>query len=237
VTARRARRSALPPVRPPEAARPGRTDGPSVVRPALLRATCLVAAAVTMLGLAGCGAVWTYDGVMELNRRQYGSHFEPPDSVAYALPPLPPVYAVVFQESYYMPPPKPMVLSRPIQPGIPADSVKVEIAFADTTGADTVFVGPILDLGPPPLVRVDLTPAQEEALRSRAARDIARANRLLEDFPASGAVPRDNRERVEAARGLLLQAGTALEREDYLGAANLAEKARLLAENLAAGRP
>ncbi len=201
------------------------------------RAAGFVAALVTVIGVAGCGAVWTYDGAMELNRRYHGTPFEPPDSVAYALPPLPPVYAVIFQESYYIPPPKPMVLSRPIRPGIPADSVKVEIAIADTTGSDTVFVGPVLDLGPPPQVRVDLTPAQEEALRSRASRDIARAHALLEDFPPSAAAERDDRERVEAARGLLLQAGTALEREDYQGAANLAEKARLLAENLAAGRP
>jgi hypothetical protein len=197
----------------------------------------LLAAVALALAAGGCGAVWTYDGAMRVNREYYDSHFEPPDSVAYALPELPPVYAVVFQESYYIPPPEPMVLSRPIQPGIPADSVKVEIAFADTSGADTVFVGPVLDLGPPPLVRVDLTPAQETALRERAAADISRANRLLEEFPAASAVSGDDRERVEAARGLLLQAGTALEREDYQGAANLAEKARLLAENLAAGRP
>ena len=41
------------------------------------------------------------------------------------------------------------------------------------------------------------------------------------------------RERVEAAQGLLNQAVSALDRHDYQGAANLAYKARLLAESLA----
>jgi hypothetical protein len=201
------------------------------------RLAVMLGLAAAALALSGCGAAWTYDGAMQLHREYYDFQFEAPDSVAFALPVLPPVYAVVFQEAYYIPPPEPMVLSRPIRPGVPADSVRVEISFADPAADDSVFVGPVLDLGPPPQVRVDLTPAQEEAFRTRAESDIARASRLLDTIPATRREPGANHERVAAARGLLLQAAAALEREDYQGAANLAEKARLLAENLAASRP
>ena len=40
----------------------------------------LVLAAAALV-LAGCGAVWTYDGAMRLNREHHGARFQPPDSV------------------------------------------------------------------------------------------------------------------------------------------------------------
>ena len=185
--------------------------------------------------LSGCGAVWTYNGAMRLQDRYHPHPFTPPDSVALALPQPPPVYAVVFEEGFYVPPP-PVVLRRRPSPSGPGDSTRVELVLPDSLGADTTLVGPVLDLAIPK-VRVDLPPDQESALAAQARRDMAQADSLLNALPESGRAGGTPREQVEAARGLLNQAEAALDRKDVQGAANLARKARILAESLAASTP
>jgi hypothetical protein len=177
--------------------------------------------------ISGCSSVFTYNQAMELRSSYYDFHFEPPDSEAFALPPAPPVYAVVFKEGFYVPP-GPVV--------IPARASRArKDTVATATAVDTV-AAPIL-LPPPPQVQVDLTPSQEADLIANARRDIGRADSLLASVAAGRSRDRTTMEQVEAARGLLRQAEAALARKDYQGAANLGQKARLLAETLSAGRP
>jgi hypothetical protein len=191
------------------------------------RIRVVTGAAALCVALTGCGSVLTYNQAMQLRSSYYDFHFEPPDSEAFALPPVPPVYAVVFKEGFYVPP-EPVVL--PAHPArVRKDSTAVPPAVADTVAA------PIL-LPPPPQVQVDLTPSQEADLIARARRDIGRADSLLTAVSAVRG-DRTTLEQVEAARGLLRQAEAALARKDFQGAANLAQKARVLAETLSAGRP
>ena len=177
--------------------------------------------------ISGCASVITYDQAMQLRSSYYDFSFEPPDSEAFALPPAPPVYAVVFKEGFYVPP-GPVV--------IPVHATRArKDTVATATAADTV-AAPIL-LPPPPQVQVDLTPSQEADLIASARRDMARAESLLASVAAGRGRDRTTPEQVEAARGLLRQAEAALARKDYQGAANLAQKARVLSETLSAGRP
>lgn len=184
------------------------------------------AGVVLMAALSGCGAVWTYNEAMDLRRATYFFQFDPPDSDAYALPTPPPVYAAIFDERTYVPP-SPVVL-----PPTRAWRSRGEIV-ADTLAGTP----PLITLEPPPPVQIDLSPAQESALRGRAQRDMAAADSLIALHSRSAPPGAAESEQIRAARGLLYQARAALDRRDYQGAANLAEKARVLAERLIARQP
>ena len=192
-------------------------------------AAALTGVAALLAALQGCGAVWTYDEAMDLRRATYAFHFDPPDSVAYALPYPPPVYAAIFDESMYVPP-DPVVL--------PLSRSPRARSGPDAAGPDTLgTVPPLITLEPPPPVQVDLSPAQESELRGRARRTMVEADSLLARYIRSAGRGAEQSEQLRAARGLLNQASSALERRDYQGAANLADKAHILAERLIASRP
>ncbi len=192
----------------------------------------LLAAGAAATALAGCGSVWTYGEALRLQARDATRYYAPPDSVAFALPDPPPVYAVVFKEEFWVPPAVPAPSGRPAP--VRRDSLLAGTR-PDTLAADTMTVPPVLL--PPPPVQVDLTPAQENELIRTTRRDMARADSLLATVRASSRRGEAVTEQVEAARGLLRQAEAALGRKDYQGAANLARKSRILAENLASGAP
>ena len=189
-------------------------------------ASVLAAATVLLATLGGCGAVWTYNDAMDLRRATYGFQFDPPDSVAYALPTPPPVYAAIFDERTYVPP-APVVLP-------PTRAWRSRGGTAADTLATTP---PLITLEPPPPVQIDLTPAQESELRGRAQRDMTAADKLIALHARSAAPSAGESEQIRVARGLLVQARAALDRRDYQGAANLAEKARVLAERLIERQP
>ncbi len=200
------------------------------------RGVLLALGLLAVAGTAGgCGAVWTYDQAMRARDRIYPFHFAPPDSEAFATPQPPPVYAVVFKEDFYIPaePPEPGKPGRPRRVVSEAQGPLIVLPDSAAAAADSL-AGPKL---PPQPVQVDLTPAQEQALLGTTRRDMARADSLLSRFQGTAGAAGAPREQVEAARGLLAQAEAALKRKDFQGAANLAQKARLLAETLAAGRP
>lgn len=186
----------------------------------------LTAGAALLATLGGCGAVWTYDGAMDLRRATYAFHFDPPDSDAYALPTPPPVYAAIFDEQTYVPP-APVVLP-PTRPWRSRSENDAD-APANTP--------PLITLEPQPPVQIDLSPAQESALRGRTLRDMAAADSLIALHARSAPPSAAEAEQIRAARGLLYQTRAALDRRDYQGAANLAEKARVLAEQLIARQP
>jgi hypothetical protein len=184
-----------------------------------------VAAAALLTSLGGCGAVWTYNQAMDLRRATYGFQFDPPDSVAYALPTPPPVYAAIFDERTYVPP-APVVLP-------PTRTWRPRGGTADTLATTP----PLITLEPPPPVQIDLTPAQESELRGRAQRDMAAAENLIARHARTAPPGAGESEQIRVARGLLVQTRAALDRRDYQGAANLAEKARVLAERLIERQP
>ncbi len=179
-----------------------------------------------MATLGGCGAVWTYNEAMDLRRATYGFQFDPPDSDAYALPTPPPVYAAIFDERTYVPP-NPVVLP----------PTRAWRSRSETVADTLVSTPPLITLEPPPPVQIDLSPAQESALRGRARRDMAAADSLIALHARAASPGAAESEQIRAARGLLYQARAALDRRDYQGAANLAEKARVLAERLIARQP
>lgn len=84
----------------------------------------------------------------------------------------------------------------------------------------------------PPELRPRLETSEREVLLDRARRDIARAERLVASVETARLTP-DERERLDLTHDLLGEARLALEAGDALKASSLAEKAGVLAEDLA----
>ena len=90
--------------------------------------------------------------------------------------------------------------------------------------------------GPPIAVLTPQLPTdQERRLRDDAQRKLDETARLIRQLEGRPLRPRD-RETLALAQGLLDQGRKALVAEEYERAANLAAKARTLADDLAAGR-
>ncbi len=207
----------------------------SPLRQALLILT--LAATVT-----GCGSIWTYDGALRHSLREQGFSWAPPDSVAFAPPPIPPVYDVVFDQATMttrdsLESARTELVLRSTRPVVRPDTVFIMIP--DTTRAlasvETQPPAPDTLRAVPQQVQVDLTPSEEAALISTIESDMKRTSSALGRLEGSKST--SIREQAAAARGLLTQAETAMGQKDYVGAANLARKARLLVENLAANQP
>lgn len=82
-----------------------------------------------------------------------------------------------------------------------------------------------------PTVSVDLPEAQRQELKDAAVSEIAETNSLLIEVEER-TTTEEEKEKLHTIRSLIEQAEAALEREDIQAAANLAHKAKLLAEEL-----
>jgi len=201
-----------------------------------VRLALLVAGAVLW---TGCGSIWTYDGALQKRIRDHGFTFVPPDSEAFAPPRIPQVYDVVFTEDIIATRdsleeasgvvPLQIVTPDTVFIFVPLTPAGIDVPQAQAAPAETTAAIP-------PTVRVELTPGEQAALVARIEADMKRSEALLAEMRERNSACASS-EQWEAARGLLLQAGSTLSQKDYQGAANLAQKARLVAENLAAACP
>jgi hypothetical protein len=184
------------------------------------------------------------------------ARWDPPDSVAFALPVPPPVGAVIQDEElYYLLHPKGeeeyLYGSRPRGRGKTAAKTPppdTTLAAVDTTAAGapdslTALVDTLATPGdsaaaaettfvPPPPVQVDLSRREEDILTRRARVDMERAERILDVLEQETRNDPEVRIQLRSVRSYLEQTRAALRRRDFQGAANLALKARILAESL-----
>lgn len=205
----------------------------------------VAAGVLSVLALSGCASVWTYDAALVQRWNNQNFSFVPPDSVAFPEVEIPLVYDVVFDASDVA-----MWDSQTVQrAAIPAQSTTLVASVSARTDTvfifvpDTTLAQPAELVEAPPAkvssalpVQIDLTEAQEAALLKQTEADIKRAEELLQLAASSGVESASRTEQMTAARGLITQARSARDRNDYQGAASLAKKARLLLENLAAQR-
>jgi hypothetical protein len=201
--------------------------------------SAFVALALTLL-VGGCGVALTYDEALQVAIHEYGYRFEPPDSVAYAAPEIPEVYDVVFapgiiatRDSLEA---RELAARQVVLRSARPDTVYIFVP--DTTSvADaptpTAEAAPETIQAPLPPVRVELAEQERDRLVAAIERDTRRTLEILRGIPES----QSTAEQIGAVRGLLAQTYAARDSEDYRGAANLAGKARLLAEDLASSQP
>ena len=88
-------------------------------------------------------------------------------------------------------------------------------------------------ISPQPPVRPELSPGEEQRLAEGTRQKIGDVERLVAELEARPLKP-PQREALQTAKSFLEQARTALGQRDYPRAANLASKARALADDLAA---
>jgi hypothetical protein len=178
------------------------------------------------------------------------ARWDPPDSLAFPEVAPPPVEAVILDAYYYYlihpeDEPRPERRRSPRKAAVsdsPPDTtaagwatVSGAAAAGDTTASDTVMSEAVAEPLPP--VQVDLPPRQEDMLIRRARLDMQIAESILNMLEEEGSRGGKTRERLKAVRSFIQQTETAMERRDYQGAANLALKARSLAEAVFEGRP
>ena len=84
---------------------------------------------------------------------------------------------------------------------------------------------------PPPVLSPQIGPDEADKLRQEASRRLERTEQLL-DRIADKRLTRDQHETLETIQNFLVNARDALTAQDYLKAANLAEKAHVLAQEL-----
>lgn len=118
--------------------------------------------------------------------------------------------------------------------GSPSDPASAAAGDSQAAGVhDTLDPAAASTLRPaPPEVAVDLPPSARLRMERTALRDIALADSLTRRS-ALRTLPQNQRDKLETSLGLIEQAREALVRGDVPGAANLAFKARLIAEEVA----
>lgn len=146
----------------------------------------------------------------------------PPDTV-----PLlePPVVAITPAPPVSEPAPQPRPAVRRPRPAAAATAPQPEIPAPEPAHTDTVA-------GPPPQLRPMLTPAQEKQLQLSINRSLNAAEQGLK----RAAIPASDRERLASAarvRAFIEQAQQAVQQGDLNRARSLAERAELLASDLA----
>ena len=110
----------------------------------------------------------------------------------------------------------------PAETNPPAASTEPPAASAtDSTGQEPLSVS------------VALSDVERSQLRTACLGDLAAAETLLSTASSHAATQEQERERLETVRGFITEARSALEKEDVRAAANLAHKARVLAEAIA----
>jgi len=119
-------------------------------------------------------------------------------------------------------------------PGV-ADSLSAALAAADSAAADSAAQR--FQVHPPEPIVVELTQRQIDILTRRTRVDIDHAKSNLQVLQNEVPAASSKQELIQAVRGFIRQAEKALETEDYQGAANLAIKARTLADSLVDGLP
>lgn len=162
-------------------------------------------------------------------------------------------WPMVFGPVEATPLPRPTQPATPQPPGEAADSAAIAayIATADSAAAaaylaaldstaagagdspDTTAV--TMPQPAPPEIAVDLPPSSRMRMERTALRDIALADSLARRS-ALRTLPQVQRDKLETSLGLVQQARDALARGDVAGAANLAYKGRLIAEEVAGRR-
>jgi len=111
-----------------------------------------------------------------------------------------------------------------------AASARDSLGAADSTAADTAAVG-----RPLPPIEIDLTPREERTLIRRTNIDLDMAESIMRILDDEGAKDAEVREQMESIRDFIQRSKDALARRHFQGAANLALKARSLAEDLYQG--
>jgi len=115
-----------------------------------------------------------------------------------------------------------VLLKRPADPSPPAASRGTPTQRAPAGSAQ------------PPL-RPELSPAEEQRLADGARQDIGDTSRRIAELEARPLKP-PQQEALQSAKSFLDQAQVALGQRDYQRAANLASKARALADDLATSK-
>jgi hypothetical protein len=116
-----------------------------------------------------------------------------------------------------------VLLKRPADPSPPATS----------RGTPTPQRAPAGSAQPP--LRPELSPAEEQRLADGARQDIGDTSRRIAELEARPLKP-PQQEALQSAKSFLDQAQVALGQRDYQRAANLASKARALADDLATSK-
>ncbi len=116
--------------------------------------------------------------------------------------------------------------------GTEATFKKSPAAPGTTTPPPVPFPSPA-GSSPQPPVRPELPPGEEQRLAEGARQNIGDVERLVAELEGRPLKP-PQREALQTAKSFLEQARTALGQRDYPRAANLASKARALADDLAA---
>jgi hypothetical protein len=212
--------------------------------------------------LGGCGYRWTYDAAMEgiapadaASREELRvDRWDPPDSLAFAVMGPPRVEAVILDAYYYYlihPEGEDEFRARELRRqerealreaeereslAAAYDSLSLAAARDTLLGGERTAGDPAPEIKPLPPVQVDLTQREEENLLRRMRLDLqiteSILNILLTEDP-----PERKLLKIHSVQSLTRQAEAALDRSDLRGAANLALKARSLAEDLFEGRP
>lgn len=201
-------------------------------------------ALVALLTLSGCGYVLTFDDAFPPQPLNFPV-WDPPDSIAFAMPEKPVVETVILDaELYYQlhPPVRPIILaptvSRTKKKTVPevarVDSSAIQDSLAMVAAAQATADS--LALQELPAVRVDLSTRLEQAYIARADRDLAAAQNLI-SLLRRLKLTREETSQLQAIEGFVTRSEKALLDHDFEGASNLAFKARTLAESLVEGRP
>lgn len=195
--------------------------------------------------VSGCGYVVTYDDAFPPEPLNFPV-WDPPDSIAFAQPEIPPVETVILDaELYYRlhPRVRPIILAPTVSKNPEPPVVDVEVA--QSNAADSIAVADslaqarsesILVAEDLPAVRVDLSNRLEQAYIARADRDLAAAKRLI-SLLGRLKLTREETAQLQAVDGFAVRAEKALLARDFEGASNLAFKARTLAESLVESQP
>lgn len=155
----------------------------------------------------------------------------PPDSVAAAASgPSDSIRAAAEDTTRSLPAPTPphRKLRREATPAPARTSAPGDSSGVAGTQAPGAAVSPTPATGPLP-VSVDLSVEERARLEAACRRDLAAADSLVAGL-ATSALSAEARDRLAAIRGFIAQSRDALDRGDTGAAANLAHKARLLAE-------
>ena len=215
----------------------------------------LAVIAAGSLALSGCGGyMLTYDEAFPPHRVSF-PRFDPPESLAFAMPAPPRVETVIMDAELYFllnPPERRIILAPTPREHARSEATADTIALASADSlarADSVAVADSLrtqaradSLAEAAFrqevqgVRVDLSSRLQAAYISRADRDLSAARRLA-SLLRKLKLNREETAQLQAVEGFIKRAEKALGDDDFEGASNLAFKARTLAESLVDARP
>ncbi|HEY7141501.1 MAG TPA: hypothetical protein VIE44_15465 [Methylomirabilota bacterium] len=198
-----------------------------------------LAIAAILLALAGCGA---FRRELPPWARPVPAAASPPTAVTSeepariaVPPPQPPAPPSASEPAPATPPP--LAVTPAPQPPVPARPVAPlpQAPAQPAVPAPAQAVPPTPPAAPSPPLTASLPPAEVRRLQDEAQRGIEETERLLRHLEGRPMAPKDL-ETLRLAQGLVEQARKALGGQEYERAANLAAKARTLADDLSTRR-